>query len=154
VCLIHVVYEECLYWLNWAREVTVLFWTHIMKWILCSFRVLYCFTQWLSQEGRSHPIPGQQAHKTAGRQPSWKWCYSHGQYTDNDLECDFPSVWSKWHKVPCEVTISEHMAQHQLQFILLLKLQKHWNQSNIWVECDFCNTTMKATMDPVWGQSI
>jgi hypothetical protein len=94
-----------------------------MTLIVCYFRVLYCFTQRLPQEGRSHPIPGQQADKTAGRQPSWKWRYSHGQYTDHKLQCDFSVAGSQWHKVTFQVTISENMAQ-QLQIALLFKFKK------------------------------
>jgi hypothetical protein len=60
-----------------------------MKLIVCCFRVLHCFAQRLPQEGRSHPIPRQQADKTIGRQPSWKWRYSNGEYRDSELECDF-----------------------------------------------------------------
>lgn len=51
-----------------------------MKLIVCCFRLLYCFAQRPPQEGRSHPIPRQQADKTAGRQPCREWRYSNGEY--------------------------------------------------------------------------
>jgi len=60
-----------------------------MKLTVCCFRVLYCFAQRLPQEGRSHPISRQQADKTAGRQSSWKWRYSNGEYRDSELKVTF-----------------------------------------------------------------
>ena len=128
---VHVVYGVYRYWLNCTRELTVLYWTRIMKLILCCFRVLYCFAQRPPQEGRSHPIPRQQADKTAGGQPCWEWSYSNGKYRDSELECDFLNVGSKWHKAPWEVTVSERLVKHWFQFVSLFTFQKHWNQSDL-----------------------